>query len=327
MRRSLARLVFLTALVSLVATSAFAQGAAVTGAITGTVVDRDQGVVPGATVEIKNNATGVAQTVVTNSSGAYSFPGLSIGTYTVTVTLSGFKTFVHTEVRLTAGGVANLRAVLEVGQLTEQVNVKAASELVQTTQTTVSNTVTMETISNLPVVTRNALNFVTFLPGVETPGTGRASTINGLPQSAINIAIDGVSVSNLLQSGDGFYAMVFPRLDAVQEVTVSGAGAGAESAGGGAVQIKFVTRSGTNQFDTSIYHYFRHPVLNTNYFFNKVNGLDKNEVIVHTYGGRVGGPIVIPGVIDGRGKAFFFFNFEHFYQPTEITRTRTVITP
>ena len=113
----------------------------------------------------------------------------------------------------------------------------------------------------------------------------------------------------------------------MQEVSVSGAGAGAESAGGGAVQIKFVTRSGTNQYDTSIYHYFRHPSLNTNYFFNKVNGLDQNRVIVHTYGGRVGGPIVIPGVVDGRGKAFFFSNFEHFYQPTEITRTRTILTP
>jgi hypothetical protein len=319
--------VFLTVFVSAAATSAFAQGATVTASITGTVVDRDQGVVPGATVEAKNNATAVVRTAVTNSSGAYSFPAMELGTYTVTVSLSGFKTFVHTEVRLQAGTVANLRATLEVGQLTEQVNVKAASELVQTTQTTVSNTVSMETIANLPVVTRNALNFVTFLPGVETPGTGRASTINGLPQSAINISIDGVSTSNLLQSGDGFYSMVFPRLDAVQEVTVSGAGAGAADAGGGAVQIKFVTRSGTNQFDTSIYHYWRDPRFNTNYFFNEVNNLDKNRVIVHQYGFRVGGPIVIPGVIDGRGKAFFFSNFEHFYQPTEITRTRTILTP
>jgi hypothetical protein len=120
---------------------------------------------------------------------------------------------------------------------------------------------------------------------------------------------------------------VFPRLDAVQEVTVSGAGAGAADAGGGAVQIKFVTRSGTNQFDTSIYHYWRDPAFNTNYFFNEVNNLDKNDVIVHQYGFRVGGPIVIPGLYDGRGKAFFFSNFEHFYQPTEITRTRTVMLP
>ena len=196
-----------------------------------------------------------------------------------------------------------------------------------TTATNISSTVSAEVINNLPVVTRNAMNFVTFLPGVETPGTGRASTINGLPQSTINVTIDGVTTSNLLQSGDGFFSMITPRLDAVQEVTVSGAGAGAESGGGGAVQIKFVTRSGTNQFDGSIYHFFRHPTLNTNYFFNEVNGLDRNRVIVHTYGGRVGGPIVIPGLVDGRGKAFFFSNFEHFHQPTEASRTRTILSP
>ena len=327
MRRMLPSLVAVLALVSLTSAAAYAQGVSVTGTIRGTVTDKDGGVVPGATVELKNNATAVVKTEVTNSTGSYTFPAQSIGTYTVSVSLSGFKTFVHTEVRLTSGATADLRAVLEVGALTETVNVKAASELISTTSTTVSSTVSMETIANLPVVTRNALNFVTFLPGVETPGTGRASTINGLPQSTINISIDGVSTSNLLQSGDGFFSMVTPRLDAVQEVTVSGAGAGAESSGGGAVQIKFVTRSGTNQFDTSIYHYFRHPELNSNYYFNTLNGLDKNRVIVHTYGGRVGGPIVIPGLVDGRGKAFFFSNFEHFYQPTEITRTRTVLTP
>jgi hypothetical protein len=323
----MASLVAVLALASLPSAAAYAQGVAVTGTIRGTVTDKDGGVVPGATVELKNNATAVTKTEVTNSTGGYTFPALDLGTYTVTVSLSGFKTFVHSDVRITAGSNNELRAILEVGALTETVNVKAASELIQTTSTTVSSTVSMETISNLPVVTRNALNFVTFLPGVETPGTGRASTINGLPQSTINISIDGVSTSNLLQSTDGFFSMVTPRLDAVQEVTVSGAGAGAESSGGGAVQIKFVTRSGTNQFDTSIYHYFRHPSLNTNYFFNEVNGLDKNRVIVHTYGGRVGGPIVIPGVFDGRGKAFFFSNFEHFHQPTEATRTRTILTP
>jgi hypothetical protein len=327
MRQSLVRFVLGAFLVCLTSSSAFAQAAAVTGSIRGTVTDKDGGVVPGATVELKNNATSVTKTEVTNSTGGYVFAALDPGTYTVTVSLSGFKTFVHSDVRLQAGATPELRAVLEVGALTETVNVKAASELVSTTATAVSSTVSMETISNLPVVTRNAMNFVTFLPGVETPGTGRASTINGLPQSTINVTIDGITTSNLLQSGDGFFSMITPRLDAVQEVTVSGAGAGAESAGGGAVQIKFVTRSGTNQYEGSLYHFFRHPSLNTNYFFNEVNGLDKNRVIVHTYGVRVGGPIVIPGVYDGRGKAFFFSNFEHFYQPTEASRTRTILAP
>jgi hypothetical protein len=95
----------------------------------------------------------------------------------------------------------------------------------------------------------------------------------------------------------------------------------------GAVQISFATRAGTNNFDGSVYHYFRHPELNSNYWFNKVRGLERNDVIVHQYGVRIGGPIVIPGLFDGRNKAFFFFNHEEFYQPTEASRTRTILHP
>src|SRR5688572_8652444 len=133
MRRVLVSLVALLALVSLPSATADAQGVSVTGTIRGTVTDKDGGVVPGATVELKNNATAVTKTEVTNSTGGYVFPALDLGTYTVTVSLSGFKAFAHTDVRVTAGSNNELRAVLEVGALTETVNVKAASELIQTT--------------------------------------------------------------------------------------------------------------------------------------------------------------------------------------------------
>ena len=123
-----------------------------------------------------------------------------------------------------------------------------------------------------------SLNFVTFLPGVETTGTARASTIMGLPQTAINLTIDGSSVSNPLQSGDGFYAQVFPKLDAIEEVTMTGAGTDAASAAQGTIQVKFVTKSGTNVYKGTGYEYMRNKAFNTNYFFNKVNGLDRNAV-------------------------------------------------
>jgi hypothetical protein len=307
-------------------TSVFAQGS--TATLSGVVIDKDGGVVPGASIVVKNKATGETVSATTNTSGAFTVPTLGAGTYTVTVALTGFKTVVHDNVRLLAGTAPSLKTTLEVGALSETVNVNANTELVQTQQTTVTSTVNAELIKSLPIVTRNALNFVTFLPNVETTGTARASTVMGLPQSAINISIDGISVSNPLQSNDGFYSMVFPRLDAVEEVAVTGAGADAASSAQGTVQIKFVTRSGTNQYKGTAYHYFRHPAFNTNNWFNKnVNGLDRNRIIVHQYGGSEGGPIVIPGLVDGRGKAFFFFNFEHFHQPTEITRSRTILTP
>jgi hypothetical protein len=309
----------------LIAAPALAQSSA--SSLTGLVVDTGGGVIPGATVVLKNNATGTNYETVTNSAGAFSIPSIDPGIYTLTASLSGFKTAVVTEVRLLASRPGEVKVVMEVGALTETVEVKAATELVQTQSSTLTSTITTEQINNLPLVSRNALYFTVFLPGVETLGGPRGSTIMGLPQNTINITIDGISNSNNFQSGDGFFSLVTPRTDAVEEITMTGATPGANNAGSGAVNIAFVTRSGTNQFSGSLYHYFRHPDLNTNYFFNEVNNLEKNKVIVHQYGGRVGGPIVIPGLVDGRNRAFFFFNMEHFHQPTEATRTRTILNP
>jgi hypothetical protein len=248
--------------------------------VTGSVMDTAGGVVPGANVVIKNIANGTTAETVTNTAGAFSFPSMEPGTYTVTVSLTGFKNAVINDLRLIAGRSSEVKATLEVGALTESVEVSSRAELIQTQSTQVTSTITSEQIANLPLVSRNTLYFVAFLPGVETTGGPRGSTIMGLPQNTINITIDGVSNSNNFQSGDGFFSMVTPRTDAVEEITVSGATPGANNAGAGAVSIAFVTRSGTNNFDTSIYHYFRHPQLNSNYYFNKVNGLDRNAVKV-----------------------------------------------
>ena len=327
MRNGLYRLLAAVILVCLAAPGALAQGAASTTTISGVVTDKDGGVVPGATVTIKNDATGVTLSpLVTNTQGQWALPGIDPGLYTVTVTLSGFKTFIHTAVRILAATPVDLKSVLEVGTLTETVEVKANSEIVRTNTATVSSTVSTEFISSLPRNDRNALNFLTLLPGVETIGTNaRGSTISGLPQNTINISIDGINTGNNLQSGDGFFSLVVPRLDAVEEVTMTSAVSGADSSGAGAVQIRFVTRSGTNQYVSSLYEYFQHKNFNTNTFFNALAGLPKPLRTIHTYGGRVGGPIVIPGLIDGRGKAFFFFNQEEVYQPNETRRTRTIL--
>ena len=142
------------------------------------------------------------------------------------------------------------------------------------------------------------------LPGVDTPDERpRDSSMFGLPEQAINITIDGINTQNNFQRDtDGFYSMVFPQLDAVEQVTVTGAAAGSDSAGGGSVAIRFVTRSGTNSFRGTGYYYFRHPNLNTNYYFNEINDLPKNRLILNQFGASVGGPISIPKVVDGRAR-------------------------
>jgi len=104
---------------------------------------------------------------------------------------------------------------------------------------------------------------------VNTPGRPRSSNIDGLPQAAINITLDGASIQdNYLKTSDGFFTRLQPRLDAVEEVTVTSAANGADTGGQGAVQIQFTTRSGSNEFHGSVYHYYKNDGLNSNTWFN-----------------------------------------------------------
>ena len=153
----------------------------------------------------------------------------------------------------------------------------------------------VDQINQMPLPTRNALNAVTFLTGVNTSGINRDANVNGLPQSFINITLDGIGNNDQYnKTSDGFFASVTPRQDAVEAVTVTMAAGGADVGGHGAVGINFVTRSGTNRFSGSAYEYLRAPELNSNYWFNERNSLPKNDVKLNQYGFRQGGPIMIP---------------------------------
>jgi hypothetical protein len=308
---------------------ALAQGSTKT-TLSGLVSDSGGGVLPGAAVEVKNNRTGLVTSVVTNSTGAFDVPALDPGVYTVSVTMSGFKTGVLRDVELLSGTPRSVKVTLEIGALEQSIEVRGGSQLIQTQTTAITSTVRVDQISSLPLITRNALNFVPFLPGVDTSSNNhsqRSSTISGLPQSALSITVDGANIQDkYTRSNDGFFANIHPKLDLIEEVTVSSATAGADSSGQGAVQIKFATRSGSNQFTGSAYEYHRNRGLNTNYYFNKLNGQDKNVLTLNQWGARQGGPIVIPGLYDGRGKAFFFFNFEQLRFPLSNNRTRGILT-
>jgi hypothetical protein len=319
-------ILLLTLVMAMVGTHAYAQGAATTTSLAGIVADTSGGVIPGADVVIKNNATSAATQATTDAAGRFTIPALDPGTYTMTVSLMGFKTWSSPDVKLIAATPASVKVTLEVGKLEETVVVHGAAEIVQTQSASVTTTMTTTQITNIPLVTRNTLDAVTMLPGVQTTGTARSSFVMGLAANAVNITIDGINTQdNYLKTSDGFFSRISPRMDAVEEVTVSTATPGAESAGQGAVQIRFVTRSGTNQFQGSVYDYMRRPNWNSNYYFNKVQGLPADNVKVDTYGVRVGGPIDIPHLFDGHDKAFFFFNYEEFRQPSQIMRQRTIL--
>ena len=309
-----------------VSTPVFAQGGGATSAIAGIVLDSSGGVIPGATVTATNQATSGSFTAVTASNGTFTIPALSIGKYTVNVTLQGFKTAVLKDVDVTAGVPAEIRVTLEVGGLAETVTVETAAEVVRTQSAAISSTINTKQIQSLPL-SRDLLNggLVTFLPGVMTTGGGtRDSIVNGLPQASINITLDGVSIQdNYLKTSDGFFARVSPRLDAIEEVSVTTAASGTDASGMGATQIKFTTKSGSNQLNGSAYLYFQHEWLNTNTFNNWYDGLGKNQAKLYQPGARLGGPIVMPGLYDGHGKAFFFVNYEESRSPRTGSRTTT----
>ncbi len=315
-----------------------AQGGGATTSLSGTVTDTSGAVIPGANVVVKNTGTAAENEAVTNEAGYFTVPALNPGTYSVTVTLMGFKTAVVNDVKVNASTPTSVKVALEVGGLEETVQVTGGSEIIQTTTPAVTATIDANQILKLPTGSRDALQFVALLPGVNTPGgpgENRDSTVNGLPQSTINITIDGMSAQdNYLKTTDGFFARVNPRLDAVEEVTVSMAAQDAASTGQGAVQIRFVTRSGSNQFSGSGYYYLRHYKLNANTWFNNRDlppGPDgkapKNDDVLYQPGVRAGGPIVIPGLWSGRDKAFFFFNYEESRSPGANTENRTVLHP
>ncbi len=356
MQSFLARLT-LVCLVLACGMTAVAQTA--TAPIAGAVVDQNGAVISGALVLVKNDATGAEFQATTSSSGNYTVPALNAGTYTVTVEAKGFKKVILQGVKVDAGVPATANITLEIGAASESVVVQGGGEILQTQSANVSTTLSTNQIAQLPLQSRNVMYFLSLLPGVSTAATAsmRNPIVNGLPSSAYNVTIDGLNTQdNLLKSTDGFFSYISPSVDAIQEVTLSTATPGAESAGQGAIQVKFVTRQGTNEYHGSTYYYFRSDALNSNYWFNNRDsrGYDveaaqfcqhfatpttgkpynpdtchaaRARALFHQVGGRVGGPISIPKLFNGKDKAFFFVNFEEFRQPNAVNRTRTILNP
>ena len=317
--RMFAGVAVLASWVVVLASSAFAQGGA-TSSIAGVVKDEGGGVLPGVTVVVTSNATGSKYEVITNNSGTYAVPSLSAGVYTLNISLPGFRTSVFNEVRVQLGVPTTLNATLSVGELAETITVSGASaELINTLTPAVTATLNVDQIAVIPTPTRNALNAVTFLVGVNTSGGMRGSTINGLPESFLNLTLDGISNNDTFNKNtDGFFSPVRPRQDAVEAVTVTTAVGSAEVGGHGGATINFVTRSGTNRFTGSAYEYFRDKSLNSNYWFNEINGQPPSDVRLNQFGARQGGPIV-------RDRAFFFVHYEQVRNPNDASRTRPTL--
>jgi len=331
-KRLTSRLALLLVTLSLVATTVPAQ-VTTSGRLSGVVADANGALIPNAQVVAKHDQTQTEYKTISNEEGGWTIPSIPNGTYTVTISAQGFKTTVTKEVKVDAGQVASLNTGLETGGASEQVVVTGGAEVLQTESSTVATTIVGRQIGELPFSTRDALQLVLALPGVMTPGTPRTSSINGLPKGSVNLTLDGANIQdNFLRSSDGFFTSIQAKSDAVQEVTVTTATPGAESGGEGAVQVRFITKSGSPEYHGGAFWQYRSKTFNSNYYFNNIDGLPRDAFVLRQWGGNIGGPITIPKLLKSKDKAFFFVNYEYFtlpnaYSSLAVVGNELVMTP
>ena len=327
-----ARLCSLLVLASL-AISSVAYGQIRSATITGTVTDPQKASVPGATVVITDENTNVSVEFVTTETGNFTAPALQAGTYTVTVTLSGFAPFKRTGIVVAATETVRVPVELSVSGLGETVDVSAEAPLLQTDRTSVSGAVGAEMIEALPNITQNPLAYA-FLQAGAVPRVAATNTDN---VNSFGIGVDGrrqwsavginggraftndIQLDGLPVMGGGYNeAAVVPNTEGLQEVRVISNNFSAEYGRGQAV-ISMSTKSGTNAFHGNGVYMMRHEGLDANTFANNAQGIDKREFRVNDAGGSLGGPIL-------RNKLFFFSSYHGLRNNQTSTALMTVPT-
>jgi hypothetical protein len=285
---------------------ASAQTQITTGVIQGTVQDEQGATVPGATVEVKNVETNLTKTLTTDEGGRFVFLQLPPGRYTLTASKSGFATLKQEEFTLTVGQAANLDLKMKVSSVQEVVTVSAV-QTVDTASAQTSTTLDERAVGNLPVAGRKFEDLLTLTPNVAITQGPDGDEINFAGQRGIfnNISLDGGDYMNGFfgEQAGGQRAAIDIPLDAVKEFQVVATGATAEfgRTAGGVVNV--VTKSGTNEFHGSLFHFQRLEALTS----NTSDGRSLTDFHREQFGANVGGPIKTD-------KAFFFVAFEQIFE-------------
>ncbi len=281
------------------------------GIINGTVTDSTSAQVPEARVVATNTATGVAFATKTTNSGVFSIPTLPVGLYRLRVERQGFKAAVRDGVTVSAGGTVTINAQLEVGAVTESVNVEATVELLQTSTAKVSTAVSNKMVDELPLVVgggmRGAFDLALITPEANQPSDGTFN-VGGGQGSAFGATLDGVTVLTGSANNVGWTNVNTPSVDAITEFAVETNGFKAEYGRGQGGMITFSSKSGTNNLHGTAYEFLRNDALDARRFFEDRRGKYKQ----HDFGWSVGGPVWIPKIYDGRNKTFFFASGEWF---------------
>jgi carboxypeptidase family protein len=308
---------FISVLGALVLSTSAARGQSVSGSIAGTVVDQTRQVLPGATVTLVNEETADRRLTTSNEIGAFVFPAVKPGTYTIRIELTGFSTVERTHTVLPANEQLSIGAVqLNVGGLAETVTLTAQGSIVQTASSDRSALITSNQIENVADRGRDVVSLLRILPGVaystptDAPGANFGTTtpnINGNRATWNTMTVDGV-VGNDMGSPQVFSSSI--NFDAIGEVQVELNNYRAEYGRNGGPVVNIVTKSGTKSYKGSAYWYKRNEALNANDFFNNRNGIAKPIYRYDTAGATIGGPVPIPKAPSSRDKLFFFYSFD-----------------
>lgn len=289
-----------------------------TGTLQGTVQDSSGAVVPGAEVTITNQGTNFTTTATTDSRGNYIAPQLPPGLYKITVRKTGFKAAALADVKLDVQQIRAADVTLDVGQTSETVSVSASgTSAVETTSSTIAQTIENKRIVDLPLNGRNPFALVSLSPGVVPSGGGSSPFISGGRNSTSEVAIDGITNVNAENNVSILDLNYTPSVDAVQEFSVQTNSVSAEFGRLGGGVINLVTKNGTNQFHYTAFEFHRNSALDATNFFTNRAGQKKGSFRRNQFGGNIGGPVI-------RDKTFFFVNYEGNRQGSANVGTFTV---
>ena len=304
-------LAVLSCLVFLATPPAFGQGGL--GTILGTVTDASAASVPSAKVVAVNQETGIRTETITNDLGFYQTSQLNPGVYRIEVTASGFKRLDRPGIQVQVSDRITLNFSLEVGAMTESVQVTGEAPLLRTSDAQIGEVITNTMISNMPQLSRDPLRLLLLAGNVQGGGSraepGSDTRINGGRTVGIEYMVDGIT------AGTGLAHRVVntvPSMETVAEFKVITNGVSAEYGrlSGGAVEV--VTKGGSNGLHGQLFEYFQNDHLNASSWSQNALGGKKVKFAQNIFGGLVGGPIWIPKVYNGRNRTFFFFNYEGY---------------
>ncbi|MBT9331555.1 TonB-dependent receptor [Paracidobacterium acidisoli] len=283
-----------------------------TGSVSGTVTDQQSAVVPGARVEIRNEATGYTDAQPSKQNGTYNFPTVRIGDYVVTVTANGFRKQIHEHVTVAIQQQVVLSFQMQLASTSSTVEVTTGQSTLQTENASVSQIVGTEEINSLPLNGRNYTLLAQLAPGTTTTvydsGHGEVEsgtfTANGLITTFNNYMLDGISDNNdTADWGNGTSYAIKPPPDALEEFKVETANYSAEYGRSGGAVVNAVTRSGQNRFYGDLWEYNRNSFFDSNDYFLNAARQPRPAYNRNQYGFSLGGPIV-------HDKTFFFMDYE-----------------